>query len=564
MGYLVCQNCGGYYKLKKDESAEDFVACQCYGQLVYVESLEYLRKEDAKDKHSKTLYCPSKNNVLNGSECIVVDEDFKPEPQSETKTGENIEIKKDSDQEMKEPGIKNRAYYRRYDYYSEPDINYLKNLKDVTGLINALYYDDVNIQLEALQALAAVGDDRALNHLNKLIQKGEGSLKLYAEIAIKQIQSRKHGYKSLNRENFRQIPSESLQSHLPHKTIHDDPLNAVPKEQVNLDDDSLSVVSKDDVRIDDVDPDVLEIHDKTEHTVVDEIDLSQHSPESDVNQAREEIIHQEEIKKSTPAASVTKETFTEKIHEQSTLDEHKTILKDETDSSTPENLSTKSMGSGDIEVSSLVEASRIKKSETQLTDLGSPEPEISPVEHVEYIKISEIENFEDLKPSSPDNSIEKPVKTNKLSEKVSPETELISDSNASFKDLSKGLSDNTIPVTMKTVDDTLLSPESSENKSTANSNGQSMLSSVTRLFKKSSTPVSFSSDSQGLKRPSPVPIPTTVDFKSTDSVNKNEKDDYRVSWFGLNNSDKQIIIFIILFAIILVMGVVLTMTQMKI
>ncbi len=94
---------------------------------------------------------------------------------------------------------------------------------------------------------------------------------------------------------------------------------------------------------------------------------------------------------------------------------------------------------------------------------------------------------------------EKPVKTNKLSEKVSPETELISDSNASFKDLSKGLSDNTIPVTMKTVDDTLLSPESSENKSTANSNGQSMLSSVTRLFKKSSTPVSFSSDSQGLK-----------------------------------------------------------------
>ena len=164
------------------------------------------------------------------------------------------------------------------------------------------------------------------------------------------------------------------------------------------------------------------------------------------------------------------------------IDEHKTILKDETDSSTPENLSTKSMGSGDIEVSSLVEASRIKKSETQLTDLGSPEPEISPVEHVEYIKISEIENFEDLKPSSPDNSIEKPVKTNKLSEKVSPETELISDSNASFKDLSKGLSDNTIPVTMKTVDDTLLSPESSENKSTANSNGWGMLSSVTRYL----------------------------------------------------------------------------------
>lgn len=34
-GYLVCNNCGGYYKLQQDESWKDFdTECECGGQLV--------------------------------------------------------------------------------------------------------------------------------------------------------------------------------------------------------------------------------------------------------------------------------------------------------------------------------------------------------------------------------------------------------------------------------------------------------------------------------------------------------------------------------------------------
>jgi hypothetical protein len=39
MGYLICQRCGGYYKLQEDESPEDFESCHCGGQLVYSETL---------------------------------------------------------------------------------------------------------------------------------------------------------------------------------------------------------------------------------------------------------------------------------------------------------------------------------------------------------------------------------------------------------------------------------------------------------------------------------------------------------------------------------------------
>ena len=112
MGYLVCQNCGGYYKLKKDESAEDFVACQCYGQLVYVESLEDIPKEDAKDKRAQKLDSRFKDKPGHEFEYISVDGDFKPETQDKTETKEDISVEIDSDPVVKEPNVKNRAYYR--------------------------------------------------------------------------------------------------------------------------------------------------------------------------------------------------------------------------------------------------------------------------------------------------------------------------------------------------------------------------------------------------------------------------------------------------------------------
>ncbi len=39
-GYLVCSQCGGYYKLKEGESPSDFVSCECGGPLKYYNLLE--------------------------------------------------------------------------------------------------------------------------------------------------------------------------------------------------------------------------------------------------------------------------------------------------------------------------------------------------------------------------------------------------------------------------------------------------------------------------------------------------------------------------------------------
>ncbi|MBP2045930.1 hypothetical protein J2756_001168 [Methanobacterium aggregans] len=40
-GYLVCKNCGGYYKLQPGESPDDFDRCQCGGELEYSEGIDF-------------------------------------------------------------------------------------------------------------------------------------------------------------------------------------------------------------------------------------------------------------------------------------------------------------------------------------------------------------------------------------------------------------------------------------------------------------------------------------------------------------------------------------------
>lgn len=40
MSYVVCEKCGGYYKLQEGESVGDFDACQCGGNLKYITSIE--------------------------------------------------------------------------------------------------------------------------------------------------------------------------------------------------------------------------------------------------------------------------------------------------------------------------------------------------------------------------------------------------------------------------------------------------------------------------------------------------------------------------------------------
>lgn len=44
-GYLVCNECGGYYELQAEESPQDFVACECGGKLNHTKKLKTLPDE---------------------------------------------------------------------------------------------------------------------------------------------------------------------------------------------------------------------------------------------------------------------------------------------------------------------------------------------------------------------------------------------------------------------------------------------------------------------------------------------------------------------------------------
>lgn len=35
VGHLICEDCGGYYRLKAEESPDDFECCECGGKLKY-------------------------------------------------------------------------------------------------------------------------------------------------------------------------------------------------------------------------------------------------------------------------------------------------------------------------------------------------------------------------------------------------------------------------------------------------------------------------------------------------------------------------------------------------
>ncbi len=57
MGYLVCERCGGYYKLKPGESPNKFSDnCECGGKLKYVENLKTTDKNIGNKK--STITCP--------------------------------------------------------------------------------------------------------------------------------------------------------------------------------------------------------------------------------------------------------------------------------------------------------------------------------------------------------------------------------------------------------------------------------------------------------------------------------------------------------------------------
>lgn len=52
-GYLFCRKCKGYYHLQGDETREDFLSCECGGELVFYETLPgESQNYDSKDKQN--------------------------------------------------------------------------------------------------------------------------------------------------------------------------------------------------------------------------------------------------------------------------------------------------------------------------------------------------------------------------------------------------------------------------------------------------------------------------------------------------------------------------------
>ena len=61
MRYIICDDCGGYYKLKDGESLDDFDGCQCGGNLRYTQSYkEIVRNRNAPTK--TCIYCGTQNS----------------------------------------------------------------------------------------------------------------------------------------------------------------------------------------------------------------------------------------------------------------------------------------------------------------------------------------------------------------------------------------------------------------------------------------------------------------------------------------------------------------------
>jgi len=568
MGYLVCQNCGGYYKLKDGESAEDFVACQCYGQLVYVESLEDIKEnEEVKDKSVLKLNADSDHDVIDDSDYIVVNGDSEPETQGAHEKDQVIDVKKGLNHALREPTVKNRAYYRRYDYYSKPDITYMKNLKDVPGLINALFYDDPNIRLEAAQALSVVGDDRALGPLNKIINHEGGSLKLYAEIAVKQIHSRKYGYQSHSRDDYRPTSTQPTESSESHQPIHNIPQEEVPPEEVSIDELPQKGVSEEEFPQERVSEDKV-IREELSADIVktdtqgpvssdtsrihDEKDVSKFGDEKDITLTDDEkditpIGHGKDL--SIP--------YDEKVPEEiknkpSAVKESDIKLVD--DESLDEELTHND--STDFEVS---EPEDLKAETELLKELKTSNLEIPDDQKVE-INIKSSEGIPEETNRSVRTNL---ISENKLSSEtnISPEGNQSSESKKSYETkkssekISRKLPGKTPLVSMKTFDDTPISSDDFNNQPVPDPNNPGMIRNITGVFKNSTTPVPAPvvNDKIVPPKPSPVVTNTTINDKKTDSFTQKEE-----------STDKQIIGFIILFSIILIVGVILTMTQMEI
>ena len=61
MSYLICEKCGGYYKLKEGENPDDFKACECGGTMRYVQNFNAHFDEEL-DPINEFNICPDCGN----------------------------------------------------------------------------------------------------------------------------------------------------------------------------------------------------------------------------------------------------------------------------------------------------------------------------------------------------------------------------------------------------------------------------------------------------------------------------------------------------------------------
>lgn len=88
MSYLICENCGGYYSLKDNESPQDFLACECGGHLHFIESEDDLAVKSSVQicnncGHSNNLdraFCSECGQILKPANSLIKFEHEKPQP----------------------------------------------------------------------------------------------------------------------------------------------------------------------------------------------------------------------------------------------------------------------------------------------------------------------------------------------------------------------------------------------------------------------------------------------------------------------------------------------------
>ncbi|MGZ7046727.1 MAG: hypothetical protein ACXVHP_00400 [Methanobacterium sp.] len=90
MDYLMCEKCGGHYKLKEGESPDDFVSCECGGKLKYMQDFN-MHFDDELDPINEFTICPNCGKEILSSEklCKSCSKEVKDTKSDKSKKAKN-------------------------------------------------------------------------------------------------------------------------------------------------------------------------------------------------------------------------------------------------------------------------------------------------------------------------------------------------------------------------------------------------------------------------------------------------------------------------------------------